>query len=142
MLVAHVFLTTVNTDSRSKSDSQRTVRIVLRCNGIANVGKAGLVPHAGLSWIHDLDGKECILVRALRGISDGPIPVSVTLRSVLICVLYLVAVLPNTSAKAIPAVSPKRQQIEVLFLSSSDPDLPDVAALIEHAETQILNGSD
>ena len=34
------------------------------------------------------------------------------------------------------------QQIEVLFLSSLDPDMPDVAAMIEQAETQILIGSD
>ena len=34
------------------------------------------------------------------------------------------------------------QQIEVLFLSSLDPDMPDVAAMIEQAETQILVGSD
>jgi PAS domain S-box-containing protein len=31
--------------------------------------------------------------------------------------------------------------VDVLFLSSADPDLPDVAALIEQAETRILDGS-
>jgi PAS domain S-box-containing protein len=34
------------------------------------------------------------------------------------------------------------QQIEVMFLSSLDPDMPDVAAMIEQVESQILVGSD
>jgi len=34
------------------------------------------------------------------------------------------------------------QQIEVLFLSSLDPDSPDVASMIEQAEAQILTGTD
>jgi len=37
-------------------------------------------------------------------------------------------------------LKPERQQTEVLFLSSRDPDLPDVAAMIEEAQTQILEG--
>jgi PAS domain S-box-containing protein len=46
---------------------------------------------------------------------------------------------------AVPAAltaRPTRQQVEVLFISSLDPDLPDVAAMIEQTETRILNGSD
>ena len=41
-----------------------------------------------------------------------------------------------------PKPRPVPQQIEVLFLSSLDPDLPDVAAMIEQTEAQILVGSD
>jgi PAS domain S-box-containing protein len=50
-----------------------------------------------------------------------------------------------TSGVALPAaLTPRhtRQQVEVLFISSLDPDLPDVAAMIEQTETRILNGSD
>ena len=49
---------------------------------------------------------------------------------------YFSIVLPLAGAPF--AAHPDRQQAEVLFLSFSDPDLPDVAALIEGAETQIL----
>ncbi len=44
-------------------------------------------------------------------------------------------------AAAVPP-APTRQQVEVLFLSSLDPDLPDVDAMIEQAETRILSDSD
>ena len=40
-----------------------------------------------------------------------------------------------------PTPRPVPQQIEVLFLSSLDPDSPDVASMIEQAEAQILTGS-
>jgi PAS domain S-box-containing protein len=49
--------------------------------------------------------------------------------------------LPTSAENPTSAPRPKRQQIDVLFLSSADPDLPDVAALIEQAETRILDGS-
>jgi PAS domain S-box-containing protein len=54
-------------------------------------------------------------------------------------------VLPSAALKAARkthAPRPARQQTEVLFLSSADPDLPDVAAMVEQAETHILDGSD
>ena len=35
---------------------------------------------------------------------------------------------------------PDRQQTEVLFLSLADPDLPDIASLVDEAETKILEG--
>jgi PAS domain S-box-containing protein len=46
------------------------------------------------------------------------------------------------AAKAAPVSRPARSQTEVLFLSSADPDLPDVAAMVEQTETRILDGSD
>jgi PAS domain S-box-containing protein len=64
----------------------------------------------------------------------------------LICVLTLVLIRPSAAVPAAhqPRSAPRDtpQQIEVLFLSSLDPDMPDVAAMIEQAETQILVGSD
>jgi PAS domain S-box-containing protein len=62
-------------------------------------------------------------------------------RSVVFCVLCLGIVLPSLAANAAPTPRHTRQQIDVLFLSSADPDLPDVAAMIEQAETRILDGS-
>jgi PAS domain S-box-containing protein len=59
--------------------------------------------------------------------------------TVLIFFSFLCLVLPVAATPTSP-VHPQRQQTEVLFLSSSDPDLPDVAALIEETETQILEG--
>ncbi len=47
----------------------------------------------------------------------------------------MVAPLAATTARSQHA---KRQQAEVLFLSFSDPDLPDVEGLIDEAETQLL----
>jgi len=41
-----------------------------------------------------------------------------------------------------PVSGQNRQQTKVIFLSFLDPDLPDVAALIEEAETQILENRD
>jgi PAS domain S-box-containing protein len=54
-----------------------------------------------------------------------------------LCFVVLTSVAANTSS------DPRRsgQEIEVLFLSSADPDLPDVAAMIEQTETHILDGS-
>jgi hypothetical protein len=60
-------------------------------------------------------------------------------RWALICVLA-VGILPPVAAGSVvhhprpaphPAPRPVPQQIEVLFLSALDPDLPDVAAMIE-----------
>ena len=62
-------------------------------------------------------------------------------RSAVLCVFCLGIVLPSLAAKSDPAPRYTRQQIDVLFLSSEDPDLPDVAAMIEQAETRILDGS-
>ena len=63
----------------------------------------------------------------------------------MVCVLWLAIVLPSGAAKharAAHAPRPPRLQTGVLLLSSEDPDLPDVAAMIEQAETHILDGSD
>ncbi len=40
----------------------------------------------------------------------------------------------------VPAHRPTRQQIEVLFLSSLDPDLPDISTLVDQTQTSILEG--
>ena len=61
------------------------------------------------------------------------------------CVLILATLEPGAvgavrHARATERAAP--QQIEVLFLSALDPDLPDVATLIEQTETEILTGSD
>jgi PAS domain S-box-containing protein len=63
-------------------------------------------------------------------------------RSAVFGILCFVIVPLNVVAKAAPVPHPARQQTEVLFLSSLDPDLPDVAAMIEQTETHILDGSD
>lgn len=62
-------------------------------------------------------------------------------RRALLCVLFLGIVPANLAAKAAPAPRPARQQTEVLFLSAEDPDLPDVAAMVEQTETNIVAGS-
>jgi PAS domain S-box-containing protein len=62
-------------------------------------------------------------------------------RSALLYVLFLGLVQSNAAAKAAPTPRPARQQSEVLFLSSADPDLPDIAALVEQTETHILDSS-
>ncbi len=67
------------------------------------------------------------------------------LRWTLFCVLTLVTIpclAAASSHRSRARLRPTPQQIEVLFLSSLDPDLPDVAALIDQTETQILTGSD
>ena len=69
-------------------------------------------------------------------------PESVTLRYALICVLCFAIIPSSASARAKAGPPPARQQIEILFLSSLDPDLPDVAAMVEQAETHILAGSE
>jgi PAS domain S-box-containing protein len=63
-------------------------------------------------------------------------------RIAVLCVLCLGIARASATAPAPPDARHTRQQVEVLFLSSLDPDLPDVAAMIEQAETRILNGSD
>jgi PAS domain S-box-containing protein len=66
-------------------------------------------------------------------------------RCALICALAFNTVQPSGAKQthlSSRALQPPPQQIEVLFLSSLDPDLPDVAAMIEQTETQILTGSD
>ncbi len=64
-----------------------------------------------------------------------------TIRSALICVFCLGIALPTSATNSALAPQHAREQIDVLFLSSEDPDLPDVAAMIEQAETRILDGS-
>jgi PAS domain S-box-containing protein len=61
---------------------------------------------------------------------------------VLVCVFVVGIVQPSAAIPGTRHSRPTPQQTEVLFLSSLDPDLPDVAAMIEQAETQILTGSD
>jgi PAS domain S-box-containing protein len=77
--------------------------------------------------------------RCLR--NKGPV-----FRWALTCVLVLSVIRPSAASPAAhptrPTPRPVPQQIEVLFLSSLDPDLPDVAAMIEQTEAQILVGSD
>lgn len=63
------------------------------------------------------------------------------LRLALVALSCAGATIPSW-ARTAPKVQPVRQQTEVLFLSSLDPDLPDVDALIEETETQILEGRD
>jgi PAS domain S-box-containing protein len=65
-------------------------------------------------------------------------------RGALMCVLALGVLQPDAAAAPRSHTTPRptTQQIEVLFLSSLDPDSPDVASLIEQAEAQILNGTD
>lgn len=56
-------------------------------------------------------------------------------------ILSLVILVSITSASG--AVTPQttdRQQTEVLFLAFSDPDLPDLSAMMEEAQNQILEG--
>jgi PAS domain S-box-containing protein len=71
---------------------------------------------------------------------------SALFRWALFCVLILATVSPAAAASAVhrprPKTRPAVQQTEVLFLSALDPDLPDVAALIEQTETEILTGSE
>ena len=73
-------------------------------------------------------------------------PGRATLRCALICVLSLGIIQSSTATPATrnPGLKPHPapQQTEVLFLSSLDPDLPDVATMIEQTETQILLSSD
>jgi PAS domain S-box-containing protein len=62
-------------------------------------------------------------------------------RILLLFFAFFCIVVPLAAATA-SSPRPQRQQLEVLVVSFSDPDQPDVAALIEEAETQILeNGN-
>jgi PAS domain S-box-containing protein len=58
------------------------------------------------------------------------------------CAISAPTLLRATSTSTDQASRRPQQKVEVLFLSSSDPDLPDVAAMIEQAEIRIMNGSD
>jgi PAS domain S-box-containing protein len=80
---------------------------------------------------------------ALRkpGIRQNLMLRSVKFRYASICLLCLGIVPFSTAKSATLAPQATRQQTDVLFLSSADPDLPDVAAMIEQAETRILEGS-
>ena len=67
------------------------------------------------------------------------------IRSGLMCLLALGALqltaTESRSSRPHAAARPAPQQIEVLFLSSLDPASPDVAPMIEQAESQIVTGS-
>lgn len=65
----------------------------------------------------------------------------VTFRSTLVCLFCLGIVRPSAAANSAPAPRHTRQQNKAFFLSSADPDLPDVAAMIEQVETHMLDGS-
>jgi PAS domain S-box-containing protein len=96
---------------------------------------------AEISQVRDLERNESVLGTAKRrnlrwrDAPDGPIG------SALFCVFCLGIILQSSTANSAPAPQHARQQVDVLFLSSEDPDLPDVAAMIEQAETRILDGS-
>ena len=87
-------------------------------------------------------GRKLVVVLLLHKINDGWTLGSVTLRYVMIYVLYLGLVPGFACAKAILDPLPTRPQTNVLFLSSLDPDLPDVAAMIEQTQIHILRGSE
>ena len=94
-----------------------------------------------LSWVHDLEQNESVLgtpTTQNQPLRDAGI---VTFLHALVCVCCFCTALPGLTTE--PALAPRhtRQQINVLFLSSADPDLPDVAAMIEQAETRILDGA-
>jgi PAS domain S-box-containing protein len=81
-------------------------------------------------------------VHAPRQLNENPTPKLATFRFVLLFfVICLGIVVSNSEAWSAPAPPLSRQQTEVLFLSSADPDLPDVAALVEQTETHIVDGS-
>lgn len=61
-------------------------------------------------------------------------------RFTLLCVLSFGTVLANATTKPVSAPRHTQEQTEVLFLSSADPDSPDVADLIEQTEKQIVEG--
>jgi PAS domain S-box-containing protein len=67
------------------------------------------------------------------------------LRSALLYVFCLGIILPKADAKTAPPPPaphhPMEQQTYVLFLSSSDPDLPDDVAMVEQIETRIVDGT-
>jgi PAS domain S-box-containing protein len=67
--------------------------------------------------------------------------VSAMSRHALICVLCLGITPAPSFARAANSPPRTRQQIEVLFLSALDPDLPDVAAMVEQTQINILAGS-
>jgi len=84
-----------------------------------------------------------IVANFLRGIRGGlRSPVSYFGRG-LICIVCLAVGMVSSSgqAKSDPGSAATVQQVEVLFLSSLDPDSPDVGALIDHAEAEIVDGS-
>jgi PAS domain S-box-containing protein len=62
-------------------------------------------------------------------------------RSTLLCASFLGLVLATAAPKTTRPPRPTPQQTYVLFLSASDPDLPDVTAMVEQTETRIVDGS-
>jgi len=78
----------------------------------------------------------------LGRIIDGLTPVWVMFRRGMVLVFCLGLASPFASGISPLAFPKTRQQTEVLFLSSLDPDLPDVAALLEQTEIHILSGSE
>ena len=58
--------------------------------------------------------------------------------AILIAAFVLIFICTNPSSAT--AKAPSRQQTEVLFVSFADPDLPDLADMVEEIQTQILEG--
>jgi PAS domain S-box-containing protein len=85
--------------------------------------------------------REDMLAHRKPEIRQDPILGSVKFRYASICLLCLSIVPFSTAKSATLAPQTTRQQTDVLFLSSTDPDLPDVATMIDQAETRILEGS-
>ena len=103
------------------------------------------MPAAEFLWVRALDRNESGLGTPTTRNQRWSDSRAGAFRSVLICV-FCFGIIPSSvaarPARAAHQPRPPRQQTEVLFLSSEDPDLPDVAAMIDQAETHILDGSD
>jgi len=95
----------------------------------------------GRPWVRNLDQKESVLGTSTTPNQRWRDAGVDKFRSAVLCVLCLGIVSPGAEAQVAPAGHRARQGTEVLFLSSEDPDLPDVDAMIEQTETHILNGS-
>jgi len=128
---------------------RRAVKITTRCERdytSLSTEKNGRVNHGliltAVSRVRDFDQNESVLgtstTRNQRWRDAGV----GKFRPALLCVFFLGIVLPSIAAPVGSAPRSRPQHIEVLFLSSEDPDLPDVAAMIEQTETRILDGSD
>lgn len=82
---------------------------------------------------HGIEGDRTTISRTTRLLPDG----NASLRWLPFLVLACFSIVP-LAATTPKAQRAQRQQSEVLFLSFSDPDLPDIDGLIDEAETQLL----
>ncbi len=83
-----------------------------------------------------------ILANLLRGIRSGLLPPLSTVGRGVICFLCIAGIVSSVgSPKADQSLAAATQQVEVLFLSSLDPDSSDDGALIDQAEAEIVAGS-